>query len=97
VSKLLPAVLNMMDSVAGAVHLNQMDFPPPVPAWTGSPGSDVAPTVLPACVPVFPVITVAFLKLSFAGWAQLAVATNPIQAATIHLSKLALFNILPEQ
>jgi hypothetical protein len=50
-----------------AVHLYQMDLPPPLPAWTGSPGSAVAPTVLPEIEPKLPIMTVALEKLSLTG------------------------------
>ena len=49
----------------GAVHLNQIDFPPALPAWLGSPVSFVALTVVPVAVPASPVMEVAPAKLSF--------------------------------
>src|SRR5580704_9030629 len=52
-----------------------MLFPPPSPASTGSPGWEVAPTLLPLVLPDLPARTVALAKLSLAGaWARLDTA-----------------------
>ena len=50
---------------AGAVHEYQTEWPPALPAWFGSPGSFVAPTVVPLMLPFASSITVAFANMSF--------------------------------
>src|SRR5436190_2587839 len=64
VSKLLPKVSNCQVPAAGAVHRYQMDLPPGLETWSGSPASFVAPRLVPLTVPVFPVMTSALAKLS---------------------------------
>ena len=53
--------------LAGAVHANQTEAPPALPAWFGSPGSFVAPTFEPVAEPLEPEIDCAFANMSFAG------------------------------
>ncbi len=46
VSKLLPLVVRVTRRETGAVQVNQMDFPPLLPAMGGSPASFVAPMLV---------------------------------------------------
>jgi hypothetical protein len=52
---------------AVGVQRYQIEAPPELPAWLGSPDSLVAPTVEPLVVPVVPEIACAFANMSFAG------------------------------
>src|SRR4029079_1809904 len=67
VSKSLPAVDMNTSFVEGAVHWNQTDRGPVPPAWSGSPVSLVAPTLVPDTLPTVPLMTCALVKLSLAG------------------------------
>ena len=53
--------------LAGAVQRYQIEAPPALPAWFGSPGSFVAPTFEPVAVPLEPAIVWAFANMSLAG------------------------------
>src|SRR5688500_8869508 len=66
VSKPLPAVSIVTVAVFGAVHANQIDLPPALPAWFGSPASLVAPIVVADVVPLPPAIVLAAASASFA-------------------------------
>jgi len=46
VSKLLPAVVTLIEPVLGARKFHHSDLPPALPAWFGSPGSFVAVLLL---------------------------------------------------
>jgi hypothetical protein len=65
VSNVEPAVSIVTEPVAGAVHANQIEWPPAFPAWLGSPGSFVMPTVVAVVEPLAPDSVVAFAKASF--------------------------------
>src|SRR3984957_7320293 len=52
---------------AGTVHLYQTEAPPALSWMFCSPGSSVAPTLVPLTDPEVPVITCAWAKLSLAG------------------------------
>src|SRR3954454_11533765 len=60
----LPAVVNFIAAVLGAVHLNHTVW---VPAATGSPSCLVAPSILLTTVPAAPFNTRAWPRLSFGG------------------------------
>ena len=66
-SSVLPIVSMVTLPLAGAVQLYQMDAPPVLPAWFGSPDSFVARMFVPFVVPCEPLIVVAALELSFDG------------------------------
>src|SRR2546423_3213546 len=67
VSKLDPTVSIVVVPLAGAVQRYQIECPPALPAWLGSPASLVAPTLVPARLPLEPLTTCAAAKLSLAG------------------------------
>src|SRR5204863_236519 len=67
VSKALPMVSMVAWPLPGAVQDHQTEWPPALPAWLGSPVSLVAPTLVPVCVEVLPLIVMALAKLSLAG------------------------------
>src|SRR5262245_28318793 len=66
VSNPLPIVSNVTVAVAGAVQVAQIDRPPVLPAWLGSPLSFVAPTVVALIVPLRPASARAAANMSFA-------------------------------
>ena len=53
-SKFVCLVSTVTDPPAGATHEYQMDAPPELPAWLGSAGSFVAPTLFPVTLPLPP-------------------------------------------
>src|SRR5438046_2892707 len=83
VSKLEPMVSTVAVPLAGATQRYQMEAPPELPAWFGSPDSFVAPTLEPVAVPLVPETTCAFAKLSFAGAATVLASTADAQARAI--------------
>ena len=62
---MLPAVLNVVGPPAGAVHENQIEWPPALPAWVGSPASLVAVVFVPLQHPVAPYSGCGEAKASF--------------------------------
>ena len=54
-------------SAVAAVHRYQIECPPALPAWLGSPVSLVALALLPVRVPELAVSACALAKASFAG------------------------------
>src|SRR5688500_2819060 len=62
---------------SGAVHVYQIDFPPVIPAWLGSPTSAVALTLFARAKPPVGSRLIASAKLSFVGasWADMADGT----------------------
>jgi hypothetical protein len=83
VSKLEPRVSMVTEPAEGAVQRYQIDAPPALPAWLGSPDSLVAPAFEPVAVPLAPETTCALAKLSFAGAAVLFASTADAQARAI--------------
>src|SRR5688572_17294515 len=80
VSKLLPAVVIVTAPLAGAVQVHQTDLPP---SYDGShsPGSRVAPTLLPVVVKLVPTSAMRVAKLSLSGiapWPTLANAQSAV-------------------
>ena len=63
---MLPTVSKLMEAVSGAVQQYQIECPPGLPAWLGSPASLVAPTLLPVTVPLAPPMNSQLVKLSLA-------------------------------
>ena len=59
--------VDRVDPGGRGVHTYQTDAPPALPAWSGSPGSLVAPTLLPCTMAEVPDKGCALAKLSFAG------------------------------
>jgi hypothetical protein len=57
-------VSTRVEPEAGACQLYQTDLPPTLPAWFGSPGSFVAPTLVPLTIPLLPERTCAAAKAS---------------------------------
>ena len=70
----LPQVVNVAVPADGAVQRYQIEPPPALPPWFGSPGSFAACTVEPVVVPLAPVTTCAFAKVSLAGGAKASAA-----------------------
>src|ERR1700722_2423740 len=60
-------VSNRYDPVTGTVHLYHIDAPPRLSWMVCSPGSTVAPTLVPVTDPEVPLIIFALAKLSLAG------------------------------
>ena len=73
----LPTVSMVTGSVVGAVQRYQIECPPALPAWLGSPVSLVALALLPVTLPELPLSACALAKASFAGGGSgLTVNTN---------------------
>ena len=71
-----PEVERVQVPVLGAVQTHQTDFAGALPAWLGSPTSEVPSTLLPERVQEEPVTLVALAKESFPGrmgWGGVAV------------------------
>ena len=67
-SKLLPAVSRVTTPPSKPdVQVTQIEFAPCLPAWFGSPGSRVAPSLLPTPVPLNPLIVFLPFMLSVNG------------------------------
>src|SRR2546423_4068382 len=83
VSKLDPTVSIVAVPLAGAVQRYQIECPPALPTWLGSPASLVAPTLVPVRLPLEPLRSWAAAKLSLAGGAPSAPlsVTEPLAAA----------------
>src|SRR5213594_3062111 len=78
VSNELPTVSIVTGLAVAAVQRYQIERPPALPAWLGSPLSFVAFTLLPLTVPETPLMLWALAKASLAGggggvWIQLSV------------------------
>lgn len=65
----LPLVSRLTCPVEGAVHFHQIELPPALPAWFGSPISLVASRFVPLVLPELPVIEKRLVNRSFAGLA----------------------------
>jgi hypothetical protein len=65
VSKLLPHVSTVTSPLKGAVHTHHTEAPPALSPWFGSPGSLLAPALLPDTVPLAPEMLMALAQLSF--------------------------------
>ena len=73
-------VSRVVEPPVEGVQRYQMEAPPALPAWLGSPGSLVAPAFDPFAVPDVPETTCALAKLSLTGaaaWLQSRV-TKPV-------------------
>ena len=68
----LPSVVMMTSPLVGAVQLHQIELPPILPAWFGSPDSLFAPTFDPVVVMFVPVRMIRLLNRSLAGAADRA-------------------------
>src|SRR5205807_3964621 len=79
VSKPEPTVSTVTEPAAGATQRYQIETPPALPAWFGSPDSFVALAFEPVTVPLEPEIARAFAQLSFAGAATVLAATEDAQ------------------
>jgi hypothetical protein len=82
VSKPEPAVSIDTGAALVAVQRYQTEAPPELPAWFGSPGSLVAPTLDPPAVPEAPASACALAKSSFAGAPAAFACTVAAQART---------------
>jgi hypothetical protein len=67
VSKSLPQVSKLTSVSLVPVHSYQMELPPGLPTWSGSPGSSVAPRFEPVTMPAGPSRGWAARKASFRG------------------------------
>src|SRR6266699_4973711 len=65
--------------LAGAVHLNQTEAPPALPAWFGSLVSLEARKLVLVTVPCAPLRVVALAKLSLAGMVTMRLALQTPQ------------------
>lgn len=65
----LPFVSRLTCPFDGAVHFHQIELPPLLPAWLGSPVSLLARRLVPLVLPEVPVIEKRLMNRSFAGLA----------------------------
>ena len=62
-----PCVSTRSEPEFGAVKRYQIERPPALPSWLGSPGSLVALRFVPVIAPELPVRTCALANMSFGG------------------------------
>src|SRR6266511_532117 len=87
VSKSLPVVVSVRPPSRGAVQVHQTDFSPSSEE-SGSPGSSVAPALLPPAVTFVPTRTKRVAKLSLSGSVPWLRRTKP---ATPSISTIGIF------
>ena len=75
-SKLLPTVSIVTEPPTAGVQAYQIDPPPALPAWLGSPVCLVAPVLVAVMVPELPVITWALANASLGGTPPVAVTVS---------------------
>src|SRR5690242_13440921 len=93
VSKPLPRVVTVYVPLLGAVQVHQTEEPPELPAWNGSLGSRVAPTLEPVTVTTAPARATRLEKLSLVG--GLATTRKSVALEEVPLDVVTLMGPLP--
>ena len=80
---------------AGAVQRHHTDLPPGCPAWFGSPGSLLAPTLVPTVFPEENPRAAALMNLSLSGTGTLTVIPSARVVSPLWVVLLTKFAVEP--